>query len=103
MQNRLANIGITALEGEFQRSNLTLAGGALYAPFMIVDATPDTVDFNSTQLHENRVYTPYIASSADGQDHFRMLGDNIFGFEDLFGLGDADYDDVVMVMNFTVV
>jgi hypothetical protein len=103
IQNRLVDISITALENQFQTINGTLAGGALYAPFLIVGATPNTVNFGSTQVHQNRVYTPYIASSADGQDHFRMLGDNIFGVEDLFGLGDADYDDVVVAMNFTAV
>jgi hypothetical protein len=32
-------------------------------------------------------------ANADGVQHFQVLGDNIFGFEDLYGGGDRDFDD----------
>jgi hypothetical protein len=31
---------------------------------------------------------------------YSSLGDKIFGFEDLFGGGDLDYNDVVVQVNF---
>ena len=36
------------------------------------------------------------AGANDNNDHARFLGDNTFGFEDLAGLGDRDYNDIVV-------
>ena len=36
-------------------------------------------------------------------DHIRLLGNNVFGFEDLAGGGDKDYNDVVLKVNLSVV
>ncbi|MBO1065173.1 MULTISPECIES: DUF4114 domain-containing protein [Nostocales] len=32
-----------------------------------------------------------------------MLGNNVFGFEDLVGGGDNDYNDIIVKVNLTVV
>jgi len=34
-------------------------------------------------------------ANADGVQHFQVLGDNVFGFEDLYGGGDRDFDDLI--------
>ena len=34
-------------------------------------------------------------ANADGIQHFQVLGDNVFGFEDLYGGGDRDFDDLI--------
>jgi hypothetical protein len=31
--------------------------------------------------------------------HFRRLGDNVFGMEDLLGGGDLDFDDHIFSLN----
>lgn len=100
VQNRLADIALSATNSQFQTFTNQFAGGSLYAPFIIVDGSPDTADFTSSTGNANKVYTPFASGNADGADHFRSLGDNAFGVEDLFGLGDADYDDVVWSMDF---
>ncbi|WP_443029231.1 DUF4114 domain-containing protein [Spirulina sp. CS-785/01] len=41
-------------------------------------------------------YFPYLGANPDGEDHVRLLGDNVFGFEDLLGGGDRDYNDWVV-------
>ncbi|MBD2424979.1 DUF4114 domain-containing protein [Phormidium sp. FACHB-1136] len=42
------------------------------------------------------VFFNYIAANGDRQDHGRLLGDNVFGFEDIFGGGDRDFNDVIV-------
>jgi hypothetical protein len=43
----------------------------------------------------------YGAANSDGISHFRSLGNNLFGLEDIAGGGDLDYDDLVIGFNFT--
>ena len=40
-------------------------------------------------------YFNYLGANPDKVDHFRLLGDNKFGVEDLYGGGDKDYNDIV--------
>ena len=43
----------------------------------------------------------YAAASSDQLNHFKVLGTNLFGLEDLRGLGDRDYDDLVIGFAFS--
>jgi hypothetical protein len=45
-------------------------------------------------------YFNYVGANTDRVDHVKLLGDNKFGFEDLLGGGDRDYNDAVV--QFTV-
>lgn len=83
--------------------SIALSGGAIYAPFIIANggdgtvanflsSNPNNIANNSTSL---AAYFPYIAANPDGVDHLRLLGDNTFGFEDLPGGGDRDFNDLV--------
>ncbi len=44
-------------------------------------------------------YFNYLGANTDKVDHFRLLGDNKFGVEDMYGGGDRDYNDIVIQMN----
>jgi len=75
----------------------------LLAPFLIADATPEKF------LAENQTNQPgqgplayfaFLGANPDGVDHVRLLGDNTFGFEDLFRGGDVDYNDIVVKANW---
>ena len=47
--------------------------------------------------HRGRLtYSGFAAANPDLTQHFQILGDCLFGFEDLFGGGDRDYDDKVV-------
>lgn len=61
--------------------------GLMLAPLII----------NSTTEEE---YFLYAAANRDGLQHYTGYGANGWGVEDLFGLGDADYDD--MIVRFSV-
>ncbi len=76
-------------------TSANLDGGSLYAPFIIANGTPAD-DFEN-------VYFPFIAGNADNFDHVRLLGDNVFGFEDLPNGGDQDFNDIVVALDFTLI
>ena len=89
-----AAIALSQTSGVQYTSNDTsvtavLAGGALYAPFLQVD-TQDT-------------YFSFLNENADGLDHVLVLGDNTFGFEDLLGGGDGDFNDLIVAVEASVI
>ncbi|MGB3138745.1 MAG: choice-of-anchor I family protein [Nodosilinea sp.] len=66
----------------------SVAGGDLYAPFLIANGTPNSFD-------ANQVYFAFAAANADGVEHIRF-SDGALRFEDLFGGGDNDFNDMVV-------
>ncbi|HEY9665807.1 MAG TPA: DUF4347 domain-containing protein [Coleofasciculaceae cyanobacterium] len=83
--------------------NVGLPGGKLLAPFIVANGTVQ--DFLA-QNRDNQgsgdviAYFAFGQANPDGLDHVRLLGDNVFGFEDLFGGGDNDFDDLVVEARF---
>ncbi|MGB0561445.1 MAG: Calx-beta domain-containing protein [Spirulinaceae cyanobacterium] len=78
-------------------------GGQLFAPYLVANATPEAfLARNPTNQAGGGVYTyfAYLGANPDGVDHVRLLGDNTFAFEDLYGGGDLDYNDAVIQINF---
>ena len=80
-----------------------LPGGTLLAPFLVANGTAQ--DFLA-QNPDNQVsgsllaYFAFGQANPDGFDHVRLLGDNIFGFEDFLGGGDGDFNDLVVELQF---
>jgi Ca2+-binding RTX toxin-like protein len=76
----------------------------IFAPFIIASGSIEQL-FNqnpNNQLSTGVVaYFAYSDANPDKADHVRLLGDNKFGFEDLFGTGDRDYNDIVLEVNIT--
>ncbi|MBE9238001.1 DUF4114 domain-containing protein [Anabaena aphanizomenioides LEGE 00250] len=68
---------------------------------IVVNGTLSQLLDNNTG-NDPQVYFPYLGLN-NGVDHIRLLGNNIFGFEDLPGGGDLDYNDVMIRINFSTV
>lgn len=68
---------------------LSLAGGSYYVPYLIANG-------DLTQ-----VYTPFAAGNLDGLDHVQFANGR-YAFEDLFNLGDQDFDDFYLQVEVTV-
>ncbi|MFL9449583.1 DUF4114 domain-containing protein [Tolypothrix bouteillei VB521301_2] len=85
--------------------NKQLNGSALLAPFIIADGSLEQFlnqNPNNNQLGGNPLaYFAFSGANPDKVDHIRLLGDNKFGFEDIYGGGDRDYNDIVLQVNFT--
>jgi len=68
------------------RSFSGVTGGTFLAPF--------------AQVNGNTFFA-FGGANTDRLSHFRSLGNNLFGLEDIVGGGDKDYDDMVIGFNFT--
>ncbi|MBD2692352.1 cadherin-like domain-containing protein [Anabaena catenula FACHB-362] len=90
-----------ANQGLFTDSAM-IAGGSILAPMIIINGTLSQLTDSNTG-NDPQVYFPYLGVNSDGVDHIRLLGDNTFGFEDLPGGGDADYNDVIVRFDFSTV
>ena len=73
--------------------DLSLTGRSMLGTFIIADGSLESFDLD-------RLYVSSIGSNADRSDHIRMLGDNVFGFEDMKGGGDRDFDDMIVSVEF---
>jgi Domain of unknown function (DUF4114) len=93
IQNRIAGVDLVGVNGQATTSSGNFQGGALYAPLLIANSATANADFSN-------VYTAYRLGNADKADHIRLLGDNTFGFEDLAGGGDRDFNDVIVKATF---
>jgi hypothetical protein len=65
-----------------------ITGGTFLAPF--------------AQVNGNTFFA-FGGANTDGLSHFRSLGNNLFGLEDIVGGGDKDFDDMVIGFNFSSV
>ncbi len=85
----------------------------IYLPVLIANAGDLTADADTLQQAlvdeiasddptdgDILAYTGIAGANPDGLDHVRLLGDNVFGFEDLFNTGDADFNDFVVGLDF---
>ena len=83
--------------------NQDIIGGHIYAPIMVAQGTlTDFINKNPTNgggANDIHAYFNYLGANADKVDHFRLLGNNSFGVEDLWGGGDRDFNDVVININ----
>ncbi|XZF64895.1 MAG: Calx-beta domain-containing protein [Gloeotrichia echinulata DVL01] len=94
VRRRVADIDLRVSNGEMDTfKNKKLSPRAIFAPFIITNGV--TVD-QVLNGQISQVYFAYIGANPDGVDHVRLLGDNIFGFEDLPGGGDRDFNDVIV-------
>ncbi|MDX2098696.1 MAG: alkaline phosphatase [Leptolyngbyaceae cyanobacterium bins.59] len=82
-----------------------LTGGGIFAPLLITNGGTIDQARNGTLNAENNqgIYFPYLGANFAGADHFRILGENIWGIEDLRGGGDADYNDVIISARLTAI
>jgi Calx-beta domain/Domain of unknown function (DUF4114) len=81
------------------QSDLAVTGGKIFAPVVIANGTfEDFLNRNPQNQASGNIhaYFNYAGGSSDGVDHFRLLGDNKFGVEDMYGGGDRDYNDIVI-------
>jgi Mg-chelatase subunit ChlD len=77
-----------------------LIGGSIFAPFILTNGR--TVD-QVLNGQVDQAYFAYLGANSDKVDHIRLLGNNVFGFEDLAGGGDNDYNDIIVKVNLSVV
>lgn len=95
VRNSLADINLSTGNQLTTTSTATFSKGGLFAPIIVVNGKKDAL-LDSSLSNDPDAYTSFTLGNADKVDHIRLLGDNTFGFEDLKGGGDRDYNDMIV-------
>ncbi|TAE61676.1 MAG: DUF4114 domain-containing protein [Nostocales cyanobacterium] len=98
VNQHLSNFGLSVANGQTATFSGTLEGGAIYVPFLIANGRPDAL-LDSNSGNDPAIFFSYLGANSDGADHVRLLGDNTFGFEDITGGGDNDFNDMIVQFN----
>lgn len=100
VRSRVAGIDLTVSNQGSANFTGTFQPGAIFVPFLIADGRPDALLDNNAN-NDPAVYFPFLGANSDKSDHIRLLASNTFGFEDLPGGGDKDFNDVIIKVNLT--
>jgi len=88
IRNRVDQLsGLTVANLQSNGGRVNLKESTLLAPMAVVK-TPQSED----------TFFGFAAANPDSISHFRRLGDNVFGMEDIRGGGDLDYDDHIFAL-----
>jgi hypothetical protein len=98
--SRVTGIDLTVRDQSTQTSSGIFTPGSIFAPFIIINGRPDAL-LDSNLSNDPATYFSYLGANSDGIDHVRLLGNNTFGFEDLKGGGDFDYNDFIVKVKLT--
>ena len=103
VQNRVAGIDLAVSnQGSASFTGKTFESNSIFAPFIIVNGNTSSFTDSNTS-NDPTVYFSYLGANTDGVDHIRLLGSNTFGFEDLAGGGDRDFNDIIVKATLTAV
>ncbi len=105
-----ANYAIEAIKNAVFQATQTetkigqaLVGGRIYAPVVVAQGTlAEFVTKNPTNgggANDLHAYFNYVGANTDNTNHFRLLANNTFGVEDMYGGGDRDFNDLVVNIN----
>ena len=106
--NGYAQAAITRRAFELNRNTTEaqqFTGGNLLAPFIIANGTAQeflSQNPDNQQGEDPLAYFSFLGANPDGVEHIRLVDENTFGFEDLFGGGDNDFNDLFFQAEFEV-
>jgi hypothetical protein len=83
-----------------------LSGGDLLAPFLVTNGTPEEFleqSLNNTGVENIQAYFSFLGANQDRANHIHLHGNNHFVFEDFFGGGDNDFNDLSFQAEFSVI
>jgi uncharacterized repeat protein (TIGR01451 family) len=101
IRGRVAGIDLTVNNQGTATYTGTFQPGSIFAPFIIANGRPDAL-LDSNPNNDPAVYFPFLGANTDKIDHIRLLGNNVFGFEDLPLGGDKDFNDMIVRVNLSV-
>ena len=90
---------LTGTNGEITTYTTQMATGGLLSTFIVSDGTIDAL-LDADTLNDPAIFFSQLGANSDRADHVRLLGDNTFGYEDIVGGGDMDFDDMVVKVSF---
>ncbi|OUL24614.1 hypothetical protein BV372_28815 [Nostoc sp. T09] len=101
ISKRISEINLTVSNQGTAKYTADFQSGGIVVPFIIINDKVDAL-LDGNTANDPSVYFPFLGANSDKVDHVRMLGNNIFGFEDLANGGDKDYNDVIVKVNLSL-
>ncbi|MEA5466311.1 DUF4347 domain-containing protein [Leptothoe sp. PORK10 BA2] len=80
-------VQLSGENGQVNTFSAALTGGGFLGIFLVAEGSDPTT---------GEVFFSHAGANGGNRDHAKLLGDNAFGFEDLGGLGDRDFNDMVV-------
>jgi len=102
LRYRVAGMDLQVANQSTASGSSLMQAGSIFAPFIVANGSPEQL-LDANPSNDVPVYFPFLAANSDGIDHIRLLADNTFGFEDLPGGGDLDYNDMTISVGLAVV
>lgn len=100
VRGQVAGIDLSVSNQGTANDSGTFQPGAILTLFIIVNGSPDALLDNNSN-NDPVVYFPFLGANSDHSDHIRLLASNTFGFEDLPGGSDKDFNDLIIKANLT--
>ncbi len=100
VHGRVAGIDLTVNNQDTATYTGIFQPGAIFAPFIIANGKPDAI-LDGNGNNDPAIYFPFLGANLDQADHISLLGNNIFGFEDLANGGDKDFNDMIVRVNLS--
>lgn len=91
-------LDLLAPNGQSAEFEAEFEGGKIYAPMIVANGDFDSLT-DSDPSNDPRVYFAYESANIDSFDHIQSSNGTTFEFEDLFGGGDRDFNDMIVEIN----
>ena len=98
LANRI-DVTLTGENGQTKRYSADLDTRQRLSSFLVADDSIAAL-LDDISTNDPAVYFHYTGANSDGQQHVRLLGDGVFGYEDMVGGGDQDFNDVIVDLSF---
>jgi hypothetical protein len=98
---RIPGIDLTARNNSTATYTATFQPGSIFAPFIIANGRPDAI-LDDNPNNDQPVYFPFLGANYQQVDHISLLGNNVFGFEDIINGGDKDFNDMIVHVNLNI-
>ena len=98
MQRRIET-NLTTSNGETSTYTAQITGGKLLSSFIVSNGSIEAL-LDDDAGNNPDVFFSHMGANSDRTDHVRLLGDNTFGYEDLAGGGDRDFNDLIVKASF---
>lgn len=93
------DMNLTGTNGELTTYTTQMATGSLLSTFIVSNGTVDAL-LDADTLNDPAVFFSQLGANSDRAEHVRLLADNTFGYEDIIGGGDMDFNDMIVKVSF---
>ncbi|MFK8182418.1 MAG: DUF4114 domain-containing protein [Phormidesmis sp.] len=93
------DVNLTGVNHEVVSYELEMATGGFLATFIVSNGTVESL-LDADTLNDPNIFFGHVGANSDGTEHVQLLEENTFGYEDLLGGGDRDFNDMTVKVTF---